>query len=157
MMGWVVSGQPTRACLTNPRSIVTFISMKKIYRFSLSETQKTVSVDGVPLLLRRRRNEPEHYQNPDRLGLSILADCVGSDSALLHGHSFQEEVVNHCGEGEEISSDEIEEWNRFQCSLGASIQSAFYAKDGTEPPAANGTYLTLPRLLRVRRVAPSAG
>jgi hypothetical protein len=69
----------------------------------------------------------------------------------LHGHDFQQEIVNHCEPGEEISSDEVNEWNEFKCWLGASVQSAIWTADGTEPPAIGGTCLRLPRLLRVQK------
>jgi hypothetical protein len=71
----------------------------------------------------------------------------------LHSHDFQKEIVDHREAGEEISSDEIREWNDFMCRLGASVQAACCTADATEPPAVGGTCSRLPRLLRVRTQA----
>lgn len=127
--------------------------MQKHYQFALSGTQKTVSVNGQPLPLKRRSSEPEGFTSPDRIALSILADCVGDDAASLHSHDFQKEIVDHCEAGEGISSDVITEWNNSMCRLGASVQAACCTADATEPPAVGGTCSRLPRLLRVRAQA----
>lgn len=126
--------------------------MKK-YKFI---NPSTVLVNGEPLTLKRRLNEPEQPPNPDRIGFSILADCVGESAALLHCRDFQQEIVNYCEAGEEISSDEVIEWNDYMCGVGASVQSAVRTINGTEPTAMGGGYLHLPRLLRVQKQSPSS-
>jgi hypothetical protein len=123
----------------------------KVYRFVRSGEQVDVLVNGQPLVLKRRRNEPEQFPSPDRIGFSVLADCVGDSAALLHGGLFQREVVDCCEAGQEISSDGIKEWNDDKCGVGASVQSAVWRRDETWPPASGGNYLRLPRLLRLRR------
>ena len=119
----------------------------KTYRF----TSSGVFVHGQPLRLKGLRNEPEQFPNPDRVAFSILVDCVGDGSALLHGREFQREIVNHCTVGTEITSDEVQEWNDYMCRVGASVQWAGWEAQDTEPTAIRETYLHMPRLLRVQR------
>jgi len=122
----------------------------KIYKFV---TATIVTANGQPLTMKRHANEPETFTSPDRLALSILADCVGDDAAKLLSRDFQQGILNHCKAGEEITSDEIEEWKDFQCHLGASIQSAVWTPDGKEQPVMGGKAFRMPRLLRVQTAA----
>lgn len=103
--------------------------------------------------MKRRAREPETFTSPDRLALSILADCVGDDAAKLLSRDFQKDILNHCKAGEEMTSDEIEEWKDFQCQLGASIQRSVWTPDEKEPPVMGGKFFRLPRLLRVQTAA----
>lgn len=125
--------------------------MHRIYKFTVSGTQTTVSVNGQPLQLKRQTTEPEGYANPDRLALSILCDCVDCDAALLLGHEFQQDIVNNCEAGKEISSEEIAEWVDFQCRIGASVQSVWLPTNGTNGAALIATPLRFPRLLAVKK------
>jgi hypothetical protein len=90
--------------------------------------------------------------NPDRLALSILSDAVGDDAALLLAHKFQQDIVNSCEAGEEISSEEIAEWVDFECQIGASVQSVGLTTNGINDTALISTPLRFPRLLRVQRL-----
>jgi len=126
------------------------INDMKVYKFV---TPTTVTVNGQPLTIKRRASEPETFASPDRLALSILADCVGDDAAKLLSRDFQEDVLNHCKAGEEVTSDEIEEWKDFQCLLGASVQRAVWTPAGKEAPMIGGKAFPLLRLLRVQTVA----
>src|ERR1041385_5413185 len=96
-------------------------------------TSTVVIVNGQPLTMKRRAGEPAAFTSPDQLALSILADCVGNDAAAFLSHDFQADILNYCEAGEEITSDEIEEWTEFQCQRGASIQSAVWTPHEKEP------------------------
>jgi hypothetical protein len=122
----------------------------KTYKFV---TSTAVTVNGQPLTMKRRASEPDTSTSPDRLALSILADCVGDDAAKLLSRDFQEDILSHCKAGEEITSDEIEEWKDVQCQLGASIQRSVWTPDGKELPVTGGKAFSLPRLLRVQMAA----
>jgi hypothetical protein len=122
----------------------------KTYKF----TDSGVLVDGKPLVLKRMKNEPEQHVSPDRIALSILCDCTDNAAAMLHAREFQKEIIAHCKVGEEILSDEVQEWNDFKCQIGASVQSAAWTPNGAEPPPVGGTPWRLPRLLRVQREPP---
>jgi hypothetical protein len=137
--------------LTKALVEATVQGMHKIYKFTVSRTQKTVSVNGRPLQLKRQTTEPKGYTNPDRLALSILCDCVGRDAALLLAHEFQQDIVNNCEAGKEISSEYIAEWVDFQCRMGASAQSVGLTTSGTNGTVHNATPLRLPRILAVQK------
>jgi hypothetical protein len=137
--------------LTKALVEVTVQGMHKIYKFTVSGTQKTVSVNGQPLQLKRRSTEPEGYTNPDRLALSILCDCVGCHAALRLAHEFQQDVVNNCEAGKERSSEEIGEWVHFQCRISASAQPVGLTTSGTNGTVHIATPLRFPRLLAVQK------
>jgi hypothetical protein len=118
----------------------------KTYNFNKSDV---VSVDGQPLPMKRRSNEPRTYVSPDRLALSILADCFGSPTRPLC-HEFQIDILKHCQAGEEITSEEIGEWKNFHCRIGASVQRAMLTPNRKEPPITTVEPLRLPHLLRVQ-------
>lgn len=124
--------------------------MVTLYLFTRSGTQKAVSVNGQQLQLKRLTNEREGYTSPDRLALSILSDAVSDEAARLLAQKFQQDIVNHCEAGEEISSQEITEWVDFECQVGASVQSALWRNQGTAEDAVSTAQWRLPRLLRVQ-------
>jgi hypothetical protein len=126
--------------------------MRQSYVFAGSGTQKTVSVNGQPLQLKRRKSEHEGHISPDCLALSTLSHAVGDDTARLLAHTFQQAIVNNCEAGEEISSEEIAEWVDFECQIGVSVQSVGLTTNGTNETALVSTPLRLPRLLRVQKL-----
>ncbi|MGO8931924.1 MAG: DUF6166 domain-containing protein [Limisphaerales bacterium] len=125
--------------------------MNKSYKFADSGPQKIVSVNGQPLQLLCRTNEREGYTSPDRLALSILSDAVGDDAALLLAQTFQQDVVNHCEAGQQISSEEIQEWKDFEVERENSVQSAVWGNQGTAEAVISAARWCLPRLLRVQK------
>jgi len=124
--------------------------MTKLYAFGDSETGLTVSVNDVPIMLMKRGGEPGRFTSPDRLGFSILFDCLGEAAALRHGKDFQEEIVSLCEAGEILSNEEIQEWNAGKCWLGASLQAVGLIPNGTETPAIGGPPLFSALLVRLK-------
>jgi hypothetical protein len=55
----------------------------------------------------------EQPKNVNRLAFAILSKEVGFDGAMRYSNNFRENILDHCRAGNEISSEEIQEWHEF--------------------------------------------
>jgi hypothetical protein len=96
--------------------------MMKIYKMVKEGGQTTCTVDGQPLTMKRRSNEPPHWIGADHLALSILFDAVSPEAALLLASEFQE-VIDRLPPESEITSELMQEWTDHKCALGYLVQT----------------------------------
>jgi hypothetical protein len=126
----------------------------KIYRGIHSDDQGAVMVDGTLLTMKchpydapnGRFEWGSHSPDAKRLARSILADCVGAATTVADFlvDAFAEDVVSRFQQQWEITSKDVEEWLRFKCQLGNSIQAATL---GRKPSNPSHEPLLLPRLV----------
>ncbi len=83
----------------------------------------------------------EQPANRSRLAFSILFNAVGFDAAMRYTGEFQEEVMNRCRPGHEISSDEIEEWYDFKRQPSEHLPRVLRTRRFLQPPKDNSTQM----------------
>ncbi len=128
----------------------------KVYKGTRGNNQCTVTIDGNPLAMKRRPDESEtipftwgeHSDGAERLALSLLADCLDDDHAIVMAQEFMREVVSKLAADWEITSDDVEQWRDYTCAVGYAAQNAVWTPGGSgRPPQTIETPAHLPRLL----------
>ena len=87
-------------------------------------------VNGKPLLV----GGLEQPENVDRLASTILRNEIGFDGAMRHSRAFQAEILSRCPAGDEISSDEIEEWYHCMRDPSKGVPSLLRTRRFHKPP-----------------------
>ena len=66
----------------------------------------------------------DNYEGADRLALSLLADCVDPEAAIMHLREFAKQVIARLGAKWEMTSEDIKGFCEYKTRINMAVQSA---------------------------------